>query len=295
VKKLHKKEDNREIQGAREEIYFRHLVPVVDNQICMSDMLARFLRAFWKNGWSEMMRSSVIWLALTFSLHSAMAEDFRKTYSIPPGGQILIGNILGSVKVKGYKGNNIEVVAHKKGPERDQVEIQDQSAGNRIDLRPIYPQFHSGNTTVDFELRVPSSIAYNFSRLSSFSGDVEVSNVMGGLRAESVRGNVDVRAVRGMVSASSVSGNVNVEIDQAEGRSNMRFSSISGNISVRAPAGLDALIDMSSMSGLLKTDFPIEIQERRYGPGLSARGRLGNGKQILHMTSVSGIVSLNQR
>lgn len=261
----------------------------------MACLLTRFLMAFWKNGWSEMMRSSVIWLALAFSLQSGMAEDFRKTYTLPPGGQILIGNILGNVKVKGYKGTSIEIAAHIKGPERDQVGIQDQSTGNRIDLRPVYPQFHSGNTTVDFEIRVPSSVAYNFSRLSSFSGDVEVSNVMGGLRAESVRGSVDVKAVRGMVSASSVSGNVHVEIDQAVGRSNMRFSSISGNISVQAPAGLDALIDMSSMSGLLKTDFPIEIQERRYGPGLSARGRLGNGKQILHMTSVSGIVSLNQR
>jgi hypothetical protein len=239
-----------------------------------------------------MMRTGFVSLAIAFSLQLGLAQDFRKSYTIAPGGQISVGNILGYVKVTGYRGDSIEVVAYKKGPERDQVEIHDGSFGDRIELHPVYPPFHTGNTIVDFEIRVPISVAYNFSRLSSFSGNVEISHVIGGIRADSVRGNVEIKDVSGLVSASSHSGNVSVEIDGAQGRSNMRFSSISGNITVRAPAGLDALIDMSSMSGQLKTDFPIEIQEHRYGPGRSARGRLGDGRQILHMTSVSGIVSL---
>lgn len=241
------------------------------------------------------MRTSVASLALAFSFQLALAQDFQKSYTIAPGGQITIGNVLGDVKIKGYKGNSIEIVARKKGPESDQVEIHDHSIGDRIELHPVYPPFHTNETVVDFEVRVPESVAYNFSRIASFRGNVEVSHVIGRLRAESVRGNVLIKDVSGMVSASSMSGNVSVEIDQVHGRSNMRFSSISGNIDVRAPAGLDALIDMSSVSGLLKTDFPIEIQESRYGPGRTARGRLGDGKQVLFMRSVHGVVSLNQK
>jgi DUF4097 and DUF4098 domain-containing protein YvlB len=74
----------------------------------------------------------------------------------------------------------------------------------------------------------------------------------------------------------------------------MKFSSVSGNVAVRAPASLDADIEMSSVSGSLKTDFPIEIQERRYGPGRSARGRLGGGASNLRITSVSGRISLTR-
>jgi hypothetical protein len=242
-----------------------------------------------------MMRTCLISIALTFGLQLGTAQDFQKSYVLPPGGQILIGNILGDVKVEGYKGDTIEVVAKKKGPDQDQVEIRDRSFQDRIDLHSVYRTPGAGNASVDFVVRVPSSIPYNFSRISSFSGKVEVSNVIGRLRAESVRGEVEIRCVSGLMSASSHSGNVSVEVDQAEGRNNMRFSSISGNVNVRAPAGLDALVDMSSISGLLKTDFPIEIQERRYGSGRSARGRLGAGKQVLFMTSVSGIVSLIQK
>jgi hypothetical protein len=241
------------------------------------------------------MRKSIIGVVIAFTLLPAFAQDFRRNYTIRAGGQIVIGSRLGDVKVTGYTGESIEVVANKKGPDRDLIEIVDDSFGDRIELHTRYLQFGRGNARVDFEVLVPESVEYNFSRLSSFSGKVEVSDVVGRLRAESVRGDVEIRNVTGLVSAFSVSGNVRVDIDKVSGRSNMRFSSISGNIDVRAPGNLDALIDMSSESGLLRTDFPIDVQELRYGPGRSARGKLGSGRQILRISSVSGQVSLLQK
>jgi hypothetical protein len=242
-----------------------------------------------------MVPKSILGLAIVFSLPMAFAQDFKKSFDLSAGGQIEIWNFHGDLKVTGYTGSSVEVTAYKKGPDRDVMEINDRSFGNRIVVFPAPKQFDRGNASVDFEVRVPSSIQYNFSRLSSFTGNVEVSNIIGRLRAESVRGNVEVKDVRGLVSASSVSGNVSVELDKDTGRNNMRFSSISGNIRVRAPSNLDAFVDMSSASGLLRTDFPIEVQEARYGPGRSARGRLGSGMQMLRISSVSGQVSLIQK
>ncbi len=241
-----------------------------------------------------MMRTSGVGFAVLFTLQLAVAQDFQKKYDLPAGGQILIGNFMGDVKVEGYAGTGIEVKAYKKGPDRDSIEIVDLSLGNRIDISARFPRFYSGTSTVDFEVRVPNSVEYNFTRLASFGGNVEVAHVMGRLRAESVRGNVEVKDVRGLVSASSISGDVRAEISRVQDPSNMRFRSISGNVDVSAPSNLDALIEMSSASGLLRTDFPIDVQERRYGPGRQARGRLGSGKQMLWINSQSGRVSLTQ-
>jgi DUF4097 and DUF4098 domain-containing protein YvlB len=121
---------------------------------------------------------------------------------------------------------------------------------------------------------------------------VYIEGVAGRLRAESVRGSVALKDVKGLVSAMSFSGNINVDIGKTQDRGNMMFSSISGSIDVSASADLNALVDISCSSGLLRTDFPLEIQELRYGPGRSARGRLGTGMQILHIRSVTGRVSL---
>jgi hypothetical protein len=241
------------------------------------------------------MRLSLAGLAIAVSLQLASAKDFQKNYVLPSGGHIIIENILGDVKVTGYKGSVIIAVAKKKGIDSDSVEILDTSFGNRIEIHIRPTQFQPMNATVNFEIRVPNSIEYNFARLSSFGGNVVVSDVVGRLRAESVRGNVALRDVRGLVSASSFSGNVKIEMGEGQDRNNMSFSSISGNIDISAPSNLDALVEMSSASGILKTDFPLEIQESRYGPGRSARGRLGKGKQILHIRSVTGRVSLIQK
>jgi hypothetical protein len=241
-----------------------------------------------------MMRTCMVGLAIVFNLPLTFAQDFHKSYDLSTGGQILIGTFLGNVKVAGYTGNKVEIKAYKKGPDRDSIQISDRSFGNRIELIAQYPPFYNGASSVDFDIRVPNSVEYNFDRLSSFGGDVEISDVSGRLRAGSIRGSVDVKDVRGMVSASSVSGHVSVEIKnlQAPSKQIMNIYSVSGNIDVSAPANMDAVIDMSTVSGTLKTDFPIDIQEQRYGSGRWARGKLGSGKQILRITSVSGRVSL---
>jgi hypothetical protein len=242
-----------------------------------------------------MMRKSVIGFALFFTLRLAFAQDFQKTYDIREGGQILIGNLLGNVKVTGYNGSSIDIKAFKKGPDRNFIQVVDMSLGNRIDLMVRYPQFYNGTSTVDFEVRVPNTTKYSFDRVSSFAGNIEISDVEGWLRAESIRGSVDLRDVRGLVSASSISGNVTATINRTQGKGGMRFSSISGNVEVSAPANLDAKIEMSSTSGTLRSDFPIDVQEPRYGTGRWARGILGSGRQFLRISSVSGRVSLIQR
>jgi hypothetical protein len=248
-----------------------------------------------RQGTVEIMRKSLLGLAVIFSLPLAVAGDFRKTYTLPPEGQIIIENILGDIKVTGYKGNSIEIAGKRKGPDRDSIEILDSSLGNRIEIHLRYAQIQGSDARVDFEVRVPNSVEYNFSRLSSFSGNVSVSDVTGRLRAESVRGKVELKNVRGLVSASSFSGEVKAELSRHQDGNSMRFSSISGDIIVSAPPKLDALIEITCASGMLRTDFPLDIQELRYGPGRSARGRLGSGKQILHIRSVTGKVSLIQK
>jgi hypothetical protein len=231
-------------------------------------------------------------LGLPVLLLPASAQDFQKTYDLPAGGGIRVSNISGSVQIIGTKETRIQVVARKEGPDRDLLQIDDRSDATRISLDVRYPQTRNCNASVNFVIRVPASVNYNFDRLVSVSGNVEVTGVTGQIRADSVSGNVTVTDVSGLVSANAVSGNVLVKIARLQGAGEMSFRSISGNVNVTAPSNLDADVEMSTISGSLKTDFPIEVMEKRYGPGRSARGRLGAGSHNLRITTVSGRVSL---
>lgn len=231
-------------------------------------------------------------IGLTFAV-TASAQDFEKSYRIGAGGQVRITNVSGDVIVTAYDGDAIIVRGIKKGRDRDRVEIEDRSSEGRVDVGARYPKECNCDASIRFEVRVPRSVSYNFDSISSVSGDVDVSGVTGRLRASAVSGDVKVKNVSGSASVNSVSGDVEVEVDRLDGSDDMKFSSVSGDVVVRMPSNLDADVDISSMSGSIKTDFPIEVREERHGTRTYARGRLGSGSRRVNMSSVSGDLSLN--
>ena len=247
-------------------------------------------------------------VCLLLSLNAA-AQDFRKSYEIGQGGSISVRNVSGDVTVTGYEGSAVLVLGFKEGRDRDRVSVEDNSAGNNVDVRARYPENCDCNASIRFEVKVPRA-NYKFDPISSVSGDVEVTAVSGDLLARSTSGNVTVRGVTGAVNARSTSGNVHVgeitgtvsgkstsgnvevEIMQLSGAGDMEFASTSGNVRVKLPANLDADVRMSTSSGGLKTDFPLTIEEPERGPGRRATGRVGGGSRNLRLSSTSGSVSL---
>ena len=71
-----------------------------------------------------------------------------------------------------------------------------------------------------------------------------------------------------------------------------KISTASGNVRVRLPASVDADVEMSTASGDIDTNFPVEVKDDKYGSGKHARGRLGSGSRLLRISSASGDLSL---
>ena len=247
---------------------------------------------------------------LVFSLATASAQDFQKSYSLAAGGTVSVRNVSGDVVVTGYDGDQILVSGYKEGDDRDLVSVEDLSSGNSVDVRAKYPRNCNCDASIRFELRVPRSVRYTFDPITSASGDIKLTGVTGTVRVNTASGNVEVshvtgdiqastasglmrvREVAGTVSASTASGNVEVEIARLEGDGGMKFSSASGNVDVRVPSSIDADVQMATASGSIKTNFPLEVRDHDHEPGSRAEGRLGSGARRLRITTASGNVSL---
>ena len=263
-----------------------------------------------------MSKFSLRWMAfciLTLLIGlTASAQDFQRNYNLASGGSVSVRNISGDVIVTGYDGQAIIVTGIKSGRDRDKVSFDDRTTGNAVDVRVDYPdRCENCHVDVRFEVKVPRNISFKFNSFSSVSGNVTVTgvtgelsartvsgettvnNVNGSVNASSVSGDVHVGKVEGTVSAKSTSGSVEVEIVSLEGGAgSMEFASVSGDVSVKLPGNLDAEVKLSSLSGHLKTDFPLTIEESKYGTGRKAAGRVGNGSRNLKISTVSGDVSL---
>jgi DUF4097 and DUF4098 domain-containing protein YvlB len=240
----------------------------------------------------------------------AAAQDFQRSYNLGDGGAVQIANVSGDIELKGYDGSALVVNAYKTGRDRDQVEIEDASTPGRVSLRVKYPNNCNCDAGVKFEVRVPRSGNLSFDKISTASGnllaegfsgrvtistasgDVSVRGVGGEIKASSASGTVRVADSTGSVNASSASGDVEVELTRLEGGGDMRFSSASGDVHVRLPAGIDAQVSMSTVSGSIETNFPIEVKTNRHGPGSRAQGQLGSGARTLKLSSASGNISL---
>lgn len=257
--------------------------------------------------------SAVAALLLVASAPEVFAQDYQKSYRLNAGDTVSVKNVSGDVNITGHEGNSVTVSAFKEGRDRDQVEVVDESGAGRVSLSVKYPRECNCDASVRFELRVPRGVRLNFDRVSTASGnirlkgatgdvkvstasgDVTVEDVAGEINASTASGNVSVRNVAGTVSASSASGDVRADIARLEGTGDMKFSTASGDVDVRLPSNLDADVHLSTVSGTLKTNFPLEVKEREHGPGSSARGQLGGGTRRLRISSASGDVSLNSQ
>lgn len=250
-------------------------------------------------------------VALGSFASAALGQDFNRSYRLPADGQISVRNVSGDVEVTGHDGDQVTVVGYKEGRDREVVQVEDLSSGGHVDIRAKYPRdCNNCEASIRFEVRVPRSTRFTFSPISSASGNIKVTGVTGSLKVNTASGDVfisgvagevnastasgemSVREVAGTVSASTASGNVDVEIARLEGAENMKFSSASGDVNVRMPSSLDAEVSMSTASGQIKTNFPLEVKESRYGSGSKAEGRLGSGARILRISTASGNVSL---
>lgn len=251
-------------------------------------------------------------LVCVWSVTSVLAQDFQKSYRLAPDGRINIENVSGDVIVTGYDGETVVVRGIKEGRDANEVDVEDTSNANSIQLRARYPNCHncSINASIRFQVQVPRSARYRLDKLSTASGNIEVSgmhgdvrvntasgdvtvrDVVGAVNASTASGEVHVKDVSGSVNASSASGDVDVEIARLEGNDDMRFTSASGDVNVKLPSNLDADVEMSTVSGAVNTTFPIEVRKEEYGAGQSARGRVGSGSRRLRISSASGNVSL---
>jgi len=261
---------------------------------------------------TRMKKAALVMVALALSLMavSALAQDFQRNYALGAGARVSVKNVSGDIAVSGYEGRDVVVAAFKEGPDRDLVQVEDQSTAQGLALSVRYPERGRCNASVRFELRVPWNLELTFDSLSNASGDISIEAVKGAVHARTASGNVKVqqaegtvdvstasgdvtvRGVVGAVNARTASGDVDVELLRQVGGGDMKFSSASGDVIVKMPGNLDAYVEMSTASGALRSDFPLTVEDRDEGHGKKAHGRLGTGSSQLKLSSASGDVRL---
>lgn len=194
-------------------------------------------------------------IALTLIGAPALAaEEINRSLDAAADGMVSIENVAGSVEVRGWSRNQVEVI----GELGDNVEeFVFERDGNEVLIKVRVPRRSSRDISSDLVVSVPEGSSLE---VDTVSADIDVADVQGEQELESVSGDIATAAYGADIELETVSGDIEVQGDNEVARSELGTvsgdidaQSLSGEISVGAVNGDISIIEGSFSRASLET------------------------------------------
>lgn len=222
----------------------------------------------------------------------AFDEVFQQTYPLRPGGSFRLHNVNGSVQISGWDREEVEVHAVKSSRRRPgdlpRVQIEVQAGSDLVAVETRYPRDDGVEVYVEYRIRVPHRVLLR--HVGTVNGTVSVSNVDAGGELQSVNGNVEVLESAGRLSARTTNGNVRLELRGLDGSGPMSVETVNGSVLMSLPADASVDLDVRSVNGDFRSEFPLSLQGALDSRHIHAR--LGAGGGTVRIRTVNGGIRL---
>ena len=161
---------------------------------------------------------------------------------------------------------------------------------NQVKGGSIYVESESGPMTL---LDISGEQLY-----SSGSAQVAGRHLAGRVEFHSKKGNIDFRGLSGFLSGSSESGSIHAQVQDWVPLDKGFLETTTGSISLVFSNSFSADVDIWSLSGNVKVDFPIINADdaRIFGPRSLSHltGKINSGGELIRITSDSGDIHLTR-
>jgi len=185
-------------------------------------------------------------IVLIFGLMLAapmMAKEVERTLDAASDGQVNVSNIAGSVVVKGWSRDEVEVTGTLG---RKVEELVFERNKDRITIKVKVPKKGGHGIDSDLRIQVPENSSVD---VSAVSADIDVTDVNGVQRLNTVSGDVTTESAVNDVRAESVSGDVRIDGDESDNETSA--NTVSGDVTVFRVAGT---VRAESVSGDVVVD-----------------------------------------
>jgi hypothetical protein len=235
------------------------------------------------------------------------AEDFQWRGRLAAGKTLEIRNVNGAIDASAASGDEVEVVATKRGRRNDpasvRVEVVEHEGG--VTICAVYPDVdgrrnecraHGGHNNtrdndveVTFRVKVPRGVAF---APQAVNGDVEAEGLDGDIAAATVNGSIRI-STSGRVEAQTVNGSIDAVAGRADWTEDASFKTVNGSITLTLPSSAGAELRAETLNGEIETSFPVQqgVTRGRFRPRRLS-GTIGSGGPRLDMSTVNGSIHL---
>ncbi len=224
-------------------------------------------------------------------------DQWTRSYTLAPGGQLEIANINGAIEAEATDGTAVEVVADRTArattPEGakdllQRIEMREQVSPTRVSIEVKLPSgFRGGSAEIGFVVKVPRAAALT---LSNTNGKIIVSGSAAAVKAEVTNGSVTGRGLSGAVDASTTNGSVSVDVD-AVAKDGIKLGTTNGGVQLTLPTAAQAEIRASCVNGgVSATNLTLESQGTQSRRRLE--GRLNGGGPRIELDTTNGGIKI---
>ena len=257
-------------------------------------------------------------------------EHISKEFTVSASHPVLaVYNVSGSVKVIGYSGNkvimDIDKTISAKNNEaletgKKEFQLGFEQSGDTIEAYVAEPDDSRPNGwhnnwhdrkihyryNLEFTIKVPFTMNLNVSTVND--GEINVTDVTGGLDLSNVNGSISVTGAKGVTDAHTVNGNITVGYVSVPPDASS-YNTINGDLTVTYPSALSADFEFKSMNGNFYTDFGdveilpfkvIKSDEKNnsgtvYKLDKNSNFRFGKGGKLFRFETLNGNVYIKKQ
>ena len=275
------------------------------------------------------MRAAIIFACaatLAYGFDQEEKETIRRNF--PAAARLEVDNVHGNIRVTGYNGSEIQMVAEKTiqaesqdrldAAKRD-VKLDTTQSGDTLTLYVdgpfrchcsdgrfgVHENSHPGYRVIyDFEIKVPAATLLRLDTVNR--GDVRVENTTGDFDVANVNGGIEMHEVAGSGPVHTVNGKISVVFSRNPVK-DCSFRSVNGTIEASFRPNLSADVRVKTFNGHAYTDFDVTalpasapVSERRDGKFIY-RGdrftgmRIGNGGPEFKFDTLNGSIRIINR
>jgi DUF4097 and DUF4098 domain-containing protein YvlB len=272
--------------------------------------------------------SAIALVLLVASSAHAAEKKLDRTFTVSPGGSLIVNADSASVRVSGVDTNQVTVHMRAEGSEKDladtTLEAVQSGDGVNVTLRRTekgrWFSWRSWSSEERIEVTVPRRYVVNVrtgggsvdlqdttgsAKLQTSGGDISAKNLVGnielrtsggGIHADSIRGDVDADTSGGDVRLLRIDGRIkgntsggSVKCSLVGANREISATTSGGDIEVLVPRATTGNVDATTSGGDVESDLPITATVLKEG---RLEGTLNGGGAPIHAHTSGGNVSL---
>lgn len=234
------------------------------------------------------------WVALAASssvepLRGGVQEEMRWHGWVPGGQLVEINNVHGNVRAETTSGDEIEVIALKRGtddPEQVSIEVVEHKGG--VTICAVYP---NANPDRPFDCRPSHGGGFRLASTSESEAHIRWENGGGGdVLLNDLRVDFVVRLPKRLrFIGRTVDGEISAHVLEQD----VEAHSVRGDVNVDLSDTLGAEVRAETATGWVDADFPL-VKHSDHIRGVFASGHFGHSRRMLRLKTSTGNIHLQR-